>query len=73
MVSHNRKVAIVGMGGAFPKCKDLSDFKQRLFAGESLIREWDETMLYGNSIRSKVSGFINPQDLAIETVYCSVV
>lgn len=73
MVSPNRKVAIVGMGGAFPNCKDLSDFKKRLFAGESLVREWNETMLYGNSIRSKVSGFIDPQDLAIETVYCSVI
>lgn len=73
MVSPNRKVAIVGMGGAFPNCKDLPDFKQRLFAGESFIREWDETMLYGSSIRSKVSGFIDPNDLSIETIYCSVV
>ncbi|MBB2146972.1 beta-ketoacyl synthase [Pedobacter sp. LMG 31464] len=73
MVSPNRKVAIVGIGGVFPNCKDLSDFKQRLFAGESFIREWDETLLYGSSFRSKVSGFIDPKDISIETAYCSVV
>lgn len=73
MTNTNRKVAIVGMGGVFPNCKSLLDFKQRLFAGESLIREWEETQLYGKSFRSKVSGFINPSDIGIETVYCPTV
>ena len=34
-------VAIVGMDGVFPHCKDLQEFEEKLFNNKSLIREWD--------------------------------
>jgi len=42
-----RKVAIVGMGGAFPDCADIAEFDRKLFAGQSLIREWPKAVSYG--------------------------
>jgi len=39
-----RKVAVVGMGGAFPTCKSLDDFSNKLFSNQSLIREWDKAV-----------------------------
>lgn len=64
-----RKVAIVGMGGAFPDCADLGEFNKKIFAGQSLIREWPKAMAYGKQIRSTVSAFINDNDLGLEPIY----
>ena len=66
-----RKVAIVGMGGAFPDCADLSVFNQKMFAGKSLIREWDKAVAYGKQIRSTVSGFITEAEMGLEAIYPS--
>lgn len=67
-----RRVAIVGMGGAFPDCKDLSAFKQKLFNGDSLIRSWDQPLSYGKNIRSSVSGYITEAEMGLEAIYSSL-
>jgi 3-oxoacyl-[acyl-carrier-protein] synthase-1 len=64
-----RKVAIVGMGGAFPDCADISVFNEKLFAGKSLIREWPKAVAYNKQIRSMVSGYIAEEELGIEPIY----
>ena len=65
-------VAIVGMGGAFPNCKDLDQFRQRLFAGETLIRDWDEALAHGKNIRSTVSGYITEEEMGLEAIYSTL-
>lgn len=72
MTIEGRKVAIVGMGGAFPDCKDLSEFKRKLFNGDTLIRSWDEALSHGKNVRSTVSGFITEAEMGLETVYSSL-
>ncbi len=72
MVTTGRKVAIVGMGGAFPDCRDLDDFNRKLFSGESLIREWDQALAHGKNIRSTVSGFITEAEMHLEPVYSTL-
>jgi 3-oxoacyl-[acyl-carrier-protein] synthase I len=67
-----RKVAVVGMGGAFPACKDINDFSTKLFSNQSLIRSWDQALAYGKNIRSSVSGFITEQEMGLEVVYSSL-
>jgi len=67
-----RKVAIVGMGGAFPTCTDLADFSDKLFSNKSLIREWDMAMAYGKNIRSSVAGFITEEEMSLEAIYSSL-
>jgi len=67
-----RRVAIVGMGGAFPDCKDLSAFKHKMFNGDSLIRSWDEAVVHGKNIRSTVSGYITEAEMGLETIYSSL-
>lgn len=67
-----RRVAIVGMDGAFPTCENLSDFERKLFNGESLIRSWDEALAHGKNIRSQVSGYITEEEMKIEAVYSSL-
>ena len=64
-----RRVAIVGMGGAFPGGNYLEQFKQKLFAGESLIRSWSEAEAWGKNIRSQVAGFITEAEMNIEAIY----
>jgi 3-oxoacyl-[acyl-carrier-protein] synthase-1 len=64
-----RKVAVVGMGGAFPTCTGLPDFSNKLFANQSLIREWDKALAYGKNIRSSVSGFITEEEMGLEAIY----
>jgi len=44
---HPRKVAVVGMGGVFPTCKNLDEFSEKLFTDQSLIREWDLALAHG--------------------------
>jgi 3-oxoacyl-(acyl-carrier-protein) synthase len=72
MAVEGRRVAIVGMGGAFPDCKDLDDFKQKLFNGQSLIRSWDLALSHGKNIRSTVSGFITEAEMGLEAIYSTL-
>jgi 3-oxoacyl-[acyl-carrier-protein] synthase-1 len=67
-----RKVAVVGMGGAFPDCTDILDFSEKLFAGKSLIREWDKALAHGKNIRSVVSGFITEAEMNLEAIYSTL-
>jgi len=64
-----RKVAIVGMGGAFPDCADLSDFDKKIFSGKSLIREFPKAVAHSKQVRSMVAGYIADNDLGIEPIY----
>lgn len=66
-----RKVAVVGMGGAFPDCADLADFDKKIFTGQSLIREWDKAVERerNKQIRSTVSGYIEDNANGIEPIY----
>ncbi|MFC5284592.1 beta-ketoacyl-[acyl-carrier-protein] synthase family protein [Pedobacter alpinus] len=64
-----RKVAVVGMGGAFPTCSSLNDFSDKLFTNQSLIREWDVAVARGKQIRSTVSGFITEAEMNLEAIY----
>lgn len=63
-----RKVAVVGMGGAFPTCKNLDEFNQKLFSNQSLIRSWDKAESFGKRTRSKVSGYITEQEMDLEVI-----
>src|SRR3954463_5435750 len=67
----NRKVAVVGMGGAFPACKDIAEFSSKLFTNKSLIRTWDETLAYGKQVRSNIAGFITEEEMGLEVVWNS--
>lgn len=69
MVVTGRKVAVVGMGGAFPTCVDLDDFDKKLFAGESLIREWPKALQYPKQIRSTVAGYITEPEMNLEAIH----
>ena len=71
-MSAERRVAVVGMGGAFPTCTDLNDFNNKLFSNQSLIREWDVAVNYGKNVRSKVSGFITVDEMNLETIYSTI-
>lgn len=73
MYTKGRKVAIVGMGGVFPACTDISDFEQKLFSNQSLIRNWDKPLKYGKQVRSTVAGFITEEEVNIQPVYSSIV
>ena len=55
-------VAIVGMDGVFPHCKDLQEFEEKLFNNKSLIREWDIVTSHEKKIRTKVSGYATPEE-----------
>ena len=68
-----RKVAIVGMGGAFPACKNLGEFNHKLFTNQSLVREWDMAVQYNKQIRSTVSGFITEEEMDLEAVLAPIV
>ncbi|MDF2431025.1 MAG: 3-oxoacyl-[acyl-carrier-protein] synthase [Mucilaginibacter sp.] len=63
-----RKVAVVGMGGAFPTCSNLDEFNKKLFTDQSLIREWDLAHQYSKQIRSTVSGYITEEEMGLEPV-----
>jgi len=63
-----RKVAVVGIGGMFPTCKDIGEFSDKIFAGKSLIREWDEAILHGKKMRSTVSGYISVAESGLEEI-----
>jgi 3-oxoacyl-[acyl-carrier-protein] synthase I len=67
-----RKVAVVGMGGAFPTCTGLDDFRDKIFANQSLIREWPEVLKYDKKIRSTVAGFITEAEMDLEIIYSTL-
>jgi 3-oxoacyl-[acyl-carrier-protein] synthase-1 len=71
MELQGRKVAVVGMGGAFPTCAGLDEFSEKLFSNQSLIREWDEAVAHGKNVRSTVAGYITDREMNLETVYSS--
>jgi len=64
-----RRVAIVGMGGAFPDCSGLGEFNEKMFAGKALIREWPKAVEYNKQIRSTVSGYITEAEMGLEAIY----
>ncbi len=68
-----RRVAVVGMGGAFPTCSDLGDFSDKLFSNKSLVRVWGEAVAYDKQVRSKVSGYITDAEMNLETIYSTIV
>ena len=67
-----RKVAVVGMGGAFPTCSSLDQFDQKMFSNQSLVREWDLAIQYNKQIRSTVSGFITEEEMGLEAVWAPI-
>src|ERR1700761_6767690 len=64
-----RRVAVVGMGGAFPTCTDLNDFNNKLFSSQSLIRHWPKAMAYEKQIRSNVCGYITEAEMNLEAIH----
>jgi 3-oxoacyl-(acyl-carrier-protein) synthase len=63
-----RKVAVVGIGGMYPTCRDTVEFCARLFSGQSLIREWDEAVRQGKKMRSTVAGYISVEESGLEEI-----
>src|ERR1700743_3103517 len=72
MQAAGRKVAVVGMGEAFPACKDLNEFDQKLFTNQSLVRQWDLAVQYEKQIRSTVSGYITEAEMGLEAVWAPI-
>ncbi|MBT2163310.1 beta-ketoacyl-[acyl-carrier-protein] synthase family protein [Zobellia barbeyronii] len=60
------KVAIVGMDGVFPHCKDMQEFEEKLFSNQSLIRNWDLVASYDKKIRTKVAGYATPEETGFQ-------
>ncbi|RCH53651.1 beta-ketoacyl synthase [Mucilaginibacter hurinus] len=69
MAVPGRKVAVVGMGGAFPTCTGLEDFTNKLFTGQSMIREWPLAVKYGKQMRSTMCGYITEAEMGLEPVF----
>lgn len=63
-----RKVAVVGIGGIFPTCRDISEFGEKMSGGQSLIREWDEAISHGKKMRSTVSGYVSLEECGLEAI-----
>ncbi len=63
-----RRVAIIGMDGIYPTCKDTEVFKEKIFSNQSLLRSWDIVEKYGSRIRSKVAGYIKPEENGLKEV-----
>ena len=72
MVGKGRKVAIVGIGGVFPTCDNITHFEQKLFSNQSLIRSWDKALAYGKNIRSTVAGFISEAEAHLQPIYSTL-
>jgi 3-oxoacyl-[acyl-carrier-protein] synthase-1 len=72
MQAAGRKVAVVGMGGAFPACKNLEEFDRKLFSDQSLVREWPLAVEYNKQIRSTVSGYITEEEMDLEPVLAPI-
>lgn len=67
-----RKVAVVGLGGVFPACKDIDDFAHKMFHNESLIRTWPEAEKHGKNLRSKVAGFVTLEEAGLEAISSTI-
>jgi 3-oxoacyl-[acyl-carrier-protein] synthase-1 len=67
-----RRVAVVGMGGAFPTCSGIDDFSNKLFTNQSLIREWDRAVEHKKQIRSTVSGYITEAEMGLDVIWAPV-
>jgi 3-oxoacyl-[acyl-carrier-protein] synthase-1 len=72
MQAAGRKVAVVGMGGAFPTCTGLDDFSNKLFSNQSLIRQWDRAVSYSKQLRSFVCGYITEEEMGLEAVLAPI-
>jgi len=72
MQSGGRKVAVVGMGGAFPTCKNVDEFGEKLFSNQSLIREWPKALEHKKQIRSTVSGYITEEEMDLEAILAPI-
>ena len=64
-----RKVAVVGMGGIFPRCDSVEDFGDKIFSNQSLIRHWDQAAAFGKQVRSTVSGYVSPEEAGLRVEY----
>jgi 3-oxoacyl-(acyl-carrier-protein) synthase len=67
-----RKVAVVGIGGTFPTCKNLNEFSEKIFGNKSLIREWDKAVRHGKKMRSTVSGYVSVDECGLEEIASSI-
>jgi 3-oxoacyl-[acyl-carrier-protein] synthase I len=67
-----RKVAVVGMGGLFPHCKSIGEFRQKMFSNQSLIRKWPAAEQYEKNLRSKVAGFITYEEAGLEVMKSTI-
>lgn len=63
-----RKVAVVGIGGIFPTCKNISEFSEKIFSDKSLIRTWNEAVAQGKKMRSTVSGYVSVEESGLEEI-----
>jgi 3-oxoacyl-(acyl-carrier-protein) synthase len=72
MQAGGRKVAVVGMGGAFPTCKNVDEFGEKLFSNQSLVREWPKAMEHKKQIRSTVSGYITEEEMDLEAILAPI-
>jgi 3-oxoacyl-(acyl-carrier-protein) synthase len=63
-----RKVAVVGIGGIFPACKDIGEFSEKIFTDQSLIREWGLAVAHGRKMRSTVSGYVSVDECGLEEI-----
>jgi 3-oxoacyl-[acyl-carrier-protein] synthase-1 len=61
-----RRVAIVGMGGAFPTCRTLDEFSHKIFSDKSLVRKWEVAAAHGKKVRSHVSGYVTHEETQLE-------
>ncbi len=72
MQAGGRKVAVVGMGGAFPTCKSVEEFGEKLFSNQSLIREWPKALEHKKQIRSTVSAYITEEEMDLEAILAPI-
>jgi 3-oxoacyl-(acyl-carrier-protein) synthase len=72
MQAAGRRVAVVGMGGAFPTCTDVNDFGNKLFSNQSLVREWDQAVKHKKQVRSTVSAYITEEEMGLEAVLAPI-
>lgn len=68
-----RKVAIVGIGGVFPTCRDINEFSKKVFSDQSFIREWDEAKQHGKKVRSIVSGYVSLEEAGLEEISSTII
>src|SRR3984885_10869355 len=72
MQAGGRKVAVVGMGRAFPTCKNIEEFGDKLFSNQRLVREWPKALEHKKQIRSTVSGYITEDEMDLEAILAPI-